>query len=101
MFCTHCGKEIAENAVICPDCGCPTMHYRPPHIPNPANKKSIGFAVLGFFLPFVGLLLYILWRNSLPKKEGSCATGAIINLSLQMLLMAATGMMFLVVYLIY
>ena len=24
MFCTHCGKELDGNAVVCPGCGCPT-----------------------------------------------------------------------------
>lgn len=23
-FCTHCGKELFDEAVICPGCGCPT-----------------------------------------------------------------------------
>ena len=24
MYCTKCGKEIMDEAVICPNCGCPT-----------------------------------------------------------------------------
>lgn len=27
MFCTNCGKEINEHAVICPNCGVPTSNY--------------------------------------------------------------------------
>ena len=34
MYCVHCGKEINENAVICPNCGVPTDKY------YAGNKKS-------------------------------------------------------------
>lgn len=27
MFCSKCGKEIADEAVICPHCGCGTVNY--------------------------------------------------------------------------
>ena len=26
-FCENCGKEILDNAIICPSCGCPTQKY--------------------------------------------------------------------------
>ena len=29
MFCSKCGKEIMNEAVICPHCGCPTSNYLP------------------------------------------------------------------------
>ena len=27
MFCSKCGKEIADEAIICPQCGCATSNY--------------------------------------------------------------------------
>lgn len=27
MFCQNCGKEIADQAVVCPACGVPTSNY--------------------------------------------------------------------------
>lgn len=27
MFCSKCGKEIMDEAVICPSCGCPTNNF--------------------------------------------------------------------------
>ena len=30
MFCSKCGKEIMDEAVICPNCGCPTAKYEKP-----------------------------------------------------------------------
>ena len=28
MFCKNCGKEINDNAVICPKCGVPTNNFK-------------------------------------------------------------------------
>ena len=30
MFCSKCGKEIADEALICPSCGCATANYQAP-----------------------------------------------------------------------
>ena len=35
MFCSKCGKEIMDEAVVCPNCGCPTAKYE-----NPTPKIS-------------------------------------------------------------
>ena len=29
MFCSKCGKEISDEAIICPACGVPTPNYQP------------------------------------------------------------------------
>ncbi len=31
-FCSHCGKEIDENAVVCPYCGCQARAFEQPNI---------------------------------------------------------------------
>lgn len=33
MFCSECGKEISEKAVVCPFCGCATAKFN-------ANEKK-------------------------------------------------------------
>lgn len=27
MFCSKCGKEINDEAIVCPNCGCATANY--------------------------------------------------------------------------
>ena len=53
-FCSKCGKEMVDEAIVCPNCGCAVV--------APANTAvddapSTGYAVLGFFIPIVGLIL--------------------------------------------
>lgn len=52
MFCKRCGKEIYDEAVICPNCGCDTgKNVAPPYVPSGDDEASGG---LIDFLKFVG-----------------------------------------------
>ena len=44
------------------------------------DARSAGFAVLGFFFPVVGLILYLVWRETLPLRARSAGKGAIIGM---------------------
>lgn len=77
MFCTNCGKEIDDNAVICPGCGVPTDNMKkaapaPASAPAPAQKNTmalVGFilALLGFNL--IALILSIVGLTNCKKPE--------------------------------
>jgi len=66
MFCSHCGKEIDDRAVVCVHCGVPTVNMT--NMPNNTvnsnaqsqevyEKKSNPCAVTGFVLAIVGAVL--------------------------------------------
>ena len=40
MFCSKCGKEILNEAVICPNCGCATNNYHTHISPQPQSISS-------------------------------------------------------------
>lgn len=60
MFCKRCGKEIMDDAVICPNCGCATkeatgasnLSAEPEQI-----KKANVLCIVGFVLSVVSLFL--------------------------------------------
>ncbi len=80
MFCSKCGKEILDDAIICPGCGCATGNTLPnAKSNNPADAPSAGYGVLGFFFPLIGLILYLVWKNELPLRAKSCGKGALIG----------------------
>lgn len=39
MFCQKCGKEIVEEAVVCPYCGCATANYVAAAVQPRASKQ--------------------------------------------------------------
>lgn len=146
MYCTHCGKEIADNQQVCPYCGQKTIAYKEENSSDSAGKNNgfnqgganngynnfndggynrnqnggyggngyndynyngnydngygyrndnrnfsrdyrprgydapnAGFAVLSFFFPIVGLILYLVWMDQYPLKAKSCGKGALIG----------------------
>lgn len=74
MYCNHCGKEVNDDAVVCPNCGC-ALAGKPTEI----DKPNTGFGVLSFFFPLIGFILWLLWRDKLPLKAKSCGKGALIG----------------------
>ncbi|MDE7082810.1 MAG: DUF4190 domain-containing protein [Clostridia bacterium] len=57
MFCKHCGKEVNENAIICPECGVPTDNYAAVATPSKTtDNKFNGFALAGMICAIVGII---------------------------------------------
>ena len=79
MFCRRCGAEMKDN--VCPACG-----YHEPEKPSPTGSdpvapqaaagsqgipavndtKSVGLTILSFFIPLVGLILYLVQKDEKP-----------------------------------
>ena len=109
MYCKYCGKEIGENDTFCPYCGkeqasssqggadrqapngqgAPGQYNgqngqyggQPPYpYPQPQyDSGSAGWGVLGFFIPLVGLILFLIWRDTKPRSSKKAGIGALIG----------------------
>ena len=82
MYCRYCGKQIEEDARFCPYCGSAQQEGRQAPPPqqryvDPNDAPSGGFAVLGFFFPVVGLILFLVWQDTMPQRAKSCGKGAL------------------------
>ena len=84
MYCRYCGKQIEEDARFCPYCGSAQQEERQAPPPqqryvDPNDAPSGGFAVLGFFFPVVGLILFLVWQDTMPQRAKSCGKGALTS----------------------
>ncbi|MBQ6996866.1 MAG: zinc ribbon domain-containing protein [Oscillospiraceae bacterium] len=71
MFCSKCGKQIADEAIICPTCGCATANYHTTdtsHKPTQTSTYSEDYIALKAFeekvnslysLSIVSLVLFL------------------------------------------
>lgn len=87
MFCPKCGKQIMDEAVVCPNCGCAVKGSAAPV----ADAPSPGYAVLGFFIPLVGLILYLMKKDTEPLRAKSAGKGALIGFIVSIVGMIAWG----------
>ena len=73
-FCKNCGAQLDDNAVVCAQCGTNVAPAAPVE-----QKASFGWAVLGFFFPIVGLILWLGWKNDQPAKAKKAGVGALVG----------------------
>ncbi|MBQ8550549.1 MAG: zinc-ribbon domain-containing protein [Clostridia bacterium] len=102
MFCSKCGKEIGEGMSYCANCGSPvaTSNTVNPVAPIPVNQPkpaatpapksndapNIGYAILGFFMPIVGLILYLVEKDKSPLAAKSALKGMLIGIAVSVVL---------------
>ena len=89
MYCRNCGVPMDDNAGFCPRCGCAVDGRAPVGQRMPMEQgdaSSGGFAVLGFFFPIVGLILYLVWHQDFPRKARSCGVGALVGVIVEVIL---------------
>lgn len=46
---------------------------------QPADTGSFGWAVLGFFFPIVGLILFLVWKSEKPVSSKQAGMGALVS----------------------
>ena len=85
-FCTHCGKEIMDETVICPNCGCNTS----PEKATEPDEINIGFCVLSALFPIFGLIYWGVKHKDSPRKAKACGITALIAWGVSLLLSMVT-----------
>ena len=82
-FCQHCGKEIMDEAVVCPGCGCAVKT-------NNAQETEVdqsvsgGLVVLAVLIPLFGIIYW-------PVKAKACGIAALISWAVGFVFMMAMG----------
>ena len=77
MYCKYCGRIIDDDSKYCVNCG-NNMNNDNSGIVS-GDEPSKGFAILGFFIPIIGLILYLIYERKQPKKAKSAGKGALIG----------------------
>ena len=90
-FCQHCGKEILDEAVICPGCGCSVQTTNNTQTANVDESVSAGLVVLSVLIPLFGVIYWPVKAKTRPKCAKTCGIAAIISWAVSFVLMMATG----------
>lgn len=108
-YCENCGAPIGETARFCTQCGAPVKKeqstatvqnkreenpgwYAPSHEASYEVRReretpdscAFGFGILGFFLPLVGLILFLAWQKNFPRRATGAGVGALVSVLLQL-----------------
>ncbi|MBQ3094463.1 MAG: zinc ribbon domain-containing protein [Selenomonadales bacterium] len=81
-YCSNCGKEIDDKAVVCIHCG---VAVETKTEPATSDSGGAGWTLLGCCLPLVGLILFLVWNDKKPKNAKAAGMGALIGVILTVL----------------
>lgn len=74
MYCKNCGKEIDDNAAICLNCG--SAQQKTSQV---VDNGGFGWGLLGCCIPIVGLILFLVWKDTKPKTSKAAGIGALVS----------------------
>lgn len=77
MFCKNCGRTVDDTSSYCNNCGARIDNK--PNADASEDSLSLGFAIFGFFIPIVGLILFLIYEEKKPKRAKSAVKGALIG----------------------
>lgn len=92
-FCTNCGNELDDRAIMCPKCGIALTQT----VANSGQTQSNGMAIAGFilsfFIPLLGLIFSIigLKRSKEANNGKGLSTAGIIISCITMVITIIMG----------
>ena len=82
-YCSKCGKEMIDEAIVCPNCGCAVV--------EPKNmledKADVGLCILAALIPLFGIIYWPVKHKESPKKAQACGITAIVSWVIYIILM--------------
>lgn len=90
MYCEKCGSKNEITSDFCTNCGNKLnkelFNNNTTIVSSEEEKNTFGWGVLGFFIPIVGLILFISWKKDRPKASKSAGIGALVSVIANVLL---------------
>lgn len=82
-YCSRCGKELVDDAIICTNCGSacdPAMNAAfGNNVPKDTDEISVGLCVLAFFFPIFGIIYWPVRHRYTPKRARAIGITAIVS----------------------
>lgn len=85
-YCKNCGSQIDDKAVICPQCG-----VQQESVAVGDDSGSVGWAFLGCCIPIVGLILFLVWKDTKPNNAKKAGIGALVSVLISVSFYVATA----------
>lgn len=93
-YCQHCGNPCDVNAAVCLKCGCAFTPTQPVKVDEP----SIWLRIACFFIPVLGLIMFLVERDERPKCAKSYGMAALISVILQVVFVVLFYIIFFVIF---
>ena len=75
-YCRKCGAQISDYASVCPECG--ATQNSAPDTPPVVDNGGFLWGLLGCCIPIVGLILFLVWKDTKPRTAKAAGIGALV-----------------------
>lgn len=77
MYCSHCGKELAETAIVCPNCGTPTSEHAAKQLKGSEERNPL--IISGFTMAIITFVIGFVWMvTALATYNGSVLMALVV-----------------------
>lgn len=99
-FCSKCGKELCDEAIICTGCGCSVEGTQGE---SDNDKISVGLCILAALIPLFGLIYWAIKHKEKPTRAKACGITALISwgIGIVLTIVWSTVFSFIVLELLY
>ena len=77
-YCRNCGTPIPDEATVCAHCGAAQNATGGAATPPVVDNGGFGWGLLGCCIPIVGLVLFLVWKDTKPKTAKAAGIGALV-----------------------
>ncbi len=95
-FCSSCGNELENMNDRCERCG--NVMYQEKVKPVQPDDGGFLWGLLGFCVPIVGLILYLIWKHERPNTALAAGKGAIAGFIISLILQILYFVLFFTVF---
>lgn len=88
-YCQHCGKEVLDEAVVCPSCGCAIQSNVSTNPSEVDESVSVALVILAALIPLFGIIYWPLKAKTRPNCAKACGIVAIISWAISFLLLSS------------
>lgn len=77
MFCSKCGHELMDEAVVCTKCGCAVKCSGNTTADEDMPNGLLN--VIGFLIPLAGLIMFCVMHGQTPRKANQIGLFSLIG----------------------
>ena len=85
-YCPSCGESVRDNQDVCLACG---TELKEEKAVTYESGSQFGWGLLGFLIPIVGLILFLVWKDKKPYASKAAGIGALIGFVLNIVVFSA------------
>lgn len=76
-FCSKCGNELVDEAVVCTRCGCAVVGAKPV-VSSENDEISVGLCILAALIPLFGFIYWPVKHKETPNRAKAVGITAIV-----------------------